>query len=116
MGRAIGSVWMALGISMVLLFPSLGMSGRLGDVHIFIAVVSSFLGLANGACGLMLRWKAQTACAALWWACAVASLFGSENQAVIIFLVAIFLCLIVFGFYGMVLESRERRQRGAVHA
>jgi hypothetical protein len=116
MGRAIGSVWMGLGISMVLLFPSLGISGRLGDVHVFIAIVASFLGLANGACGLMLRWKAQIACAALWWATSVASLFGTENQAVIIFLVAIFLCLIVFGFYGMVLEARERRQRGAVHA
>jgi hypothetical protein len=116
MGRAIGSVWMGLGVSMVLLFPAMGMSGRLGDVHVFIAIVSSFLGVANGACGLMLRWKAQIACAALWWATSVACLFGSENQAVIIFLVAIFLCLIVFGFYGMALEARQRRQRGAVHA
>jgi hypothetical protein len=116
MGRAIGSVWMGLGISMVLLFPALGFSGRLGDVHIFIAVVCSFLGTANGACGLMLRWKAQIGCAGLWWAASVAALFGGENQAVIIFLVAIFLCLIVFGFYGMALEARGRRQRGALHA
>ena len=116
LGRAVGSVWMGLGISMVLLFPALGFSGRLGDVHIFIAVVCAFLGSANGACGLMLRWKAQLVSAALWWTSSVASLFGSENQAVIIFLVAIFLCLIVFGFYGMMLEARGRRARGAVHA
>jgi hypothetical protein len=116
MGRAIGSLWMGVGISMMLLFPALGFSGRLGDVHVFIAIVCSFLGLANGACGLMLRWKAQFAVAALWWTASVLGLFGSENQAVIVFLAAIFLCLIVFGFYGMALEARERRQRGAVHA
>ncbi len=116
LGRAIGSIWLGLGISMVLLFPALGISGRLGDVHVFIAVVSAFLGMANGACSLMLRWKAQFACAVVWWATSVAGSFGSENQAVIIFLVAIFLCLIVFGIYGMVLEARGRRSRGAVHA
>ena len=116
LGRAIGSIWLAVGVSMVLLFPALGISGRLGDVHIFIAVVSAFLGMANGACGLMLRWKAQFACAVVWWVTSVAASFGSENQAVVIFLVAIFLCLIVFGIYGMVLEARERRTRGAVHA
>lgn len=116
MGRAIGSVWMGLGITMVLLFPALGFSGHLGDVHVFIAIVCAFLGSANGACGLMLRWKAQIACAGLWWATSVVSLFGGENQAVIIFLATIFLCLIVFGFYGMALEARERRQRGALHA
>lgn len=116
LGRAIGSIWLGLGISMVLLFPALGISGRLGDVHVFIAVVSAFLGMANGACSLMLRWKAQFACAVVWWATSVTGSFGSENQAVIIFLAAIFLCLIVFGIYGMVLEARGRRSRGAVHA
>src|SRR5450432_1094659 len=46
LGRAIGSIWMGLGISMVLLFPALGLSGRLGDVHLFISVVSAFIGMA----------------------------------------------------------------------
>lgn len=116
LGRAVGSIWLGLGVSMVLLFPALGFSGRLGDVHLFIAVVSAFLGMAYGACGLMLRWKAQFVCAVVWWATAVASAFGNETQAVVIFLVAIFLCLIVFGIYGMMLEARDRRSRGAVHA
>lgn len=116
LGRAIGSVWMGLGISMVLLFPALGLSGHLGNVHIFIPVVSAFLGMAYGACGLILRWKAQLVCAGVWWAASVAGAFGTDNQAVIIFLVAIFICQIAFGIYGMVLEARERRQRGAVHA
>jgi hypothetical protein len=116
LGRAVGSIWMGLGISMVLVFLALGVSGRLGDVHIFIAVVTAFLGMANGACALMLRWKAQFLCAVVWWATTVFASFGSENLAVIAFLVAIFLCLIVFGIYGMVLEARERRSRGAVHA
>ena len=38
LGRAIGSIWIALGISMFLLFLALGLSGRLTDQHVFVAV------------------------------------------------------------------------------
>jgi DNA-binding HxlR family transcriptional regulator len=46
----------------------------------------------------------------VWWAATVAACFGSDNQCTVVFLVAIFLCQIVFGIYGMVCEARERRQ------
>ncbi|MDR3772488.1 MAG: hypothetical protein P4L26_04015 [Terracidiphilus sp.] len=113
-GRAIFSVWVAMGVSMALLLPALGFSGRFNQ-HIFVAVVAAMLGTANGAAGMMIRWKAQIAAAMVWWAATVAACFGSDEQCTIVFLVAIFLCQIVFGGYAMSCEARERRQ-GAVHA
>jgi hypothetical protein len=116
LARAVGSIWIALGITMFLLFVPLGMSGRLTDQHIFIAVISAILGMANGASGLALRWKAQLACAVAWWVTAVATCFGSDAQSMIVFLVAIFLCQIVFGIYGVIAEVQARKRRGFVHA
>jgi hypothetical protein len=42
LGRAIGCIWIALGISMFLLFLALGLSGRLTDQHLFVAVISAY--------------------------------------------------------------------------
>lgn len=120
MGRAVISIWIALGTTMVVLFVPLGLSGRLGDVHYFIAVASAILGMANGASAMILRWKVQMASAMAWWAAAVLSCFGSEQESLIVFLVAIFFCQIVFGIYCSIAESRERKMRGphngATHA
>jgi hypothetical protein len=116
LGRAVGSIWLAVGISMFVLFLTLGFTGRLSDVRVFIAVASAILGLANGASGVLLRWKAQFASAVIWWACTIASCVVTENQSVVVFLVAIFLANIVFGIYAMTREARGRRARGAVHA
>ncbi|MGH8112293.1 MAG: hypothetical protein ACREPL_10255, partial [Rhodanobacteraceae bacterium] len=84
------------------------------------AAFSALLGMANGASGLLLRWKAQCACAVVWWAAAVALCFGQELQSIIVFLVAIFLGQIVFGSYGMIAEAQGRKRRqariGTAHA
>ncbi len=116
LGRAIGSIWIALGISMFLLFVALGLSGRLTDQHLFVAVISAILGMSNGASALILRWKVQFVCAVVWWAAAVATCFGTDTQSTIVFLVAIFLCQIVFGIYGVIAEAQERKRRGPIHA
>jgi hypothetical protein len=116
LGRAIGSIWIALGISLFLLFVPLGLSGRLTDLHVFVAVISAILGMANGASALILRWKAQAACAVVWWVTAVATCFGTDAQCMILFLVAIFLCQIVFGIYGMIAEAQARKGRDPIHA
>src|SRR6516162_3829371 len=116
LGRAIGSIWIALGISMFLLFLALGLSGRLTDRHLFVAVVSAILGLANGASALILRWKVQLACAVVWWVAAAATCFGNVAQSMIVFLVAIFLCQIAFGIYGLIAEAQVRKRRSPVHA
>lgn len=114
-GRAVASIWMCIGISMLLIFPSLSIAGRL-DQHAFVAIVASMLGIANGASGLILKWKMQFACAVVWWLTSVAACFGSEAQLEGVFLGALFFCQIVFGIYAMILESRRNRQQGEVHA
>lgn len=116
LGRGIGSIWIASGISMSLLFLALGLTGRLEDPHLFVSVLSAILGMVNGASGLILRWKSQLACAVIWWATTVVSCFGTDAENKIVFLVAIFLCQIVFGIFGMIAEARERKRRGPIHA
>ena len=113
MGRAVGSVWMVLGCSMFLLFLAMGISGRLTDLRVFVAIASTMLGMANGTSGLILRWKMQFACAIVWWATAVGACFGTENQAEILFLAAIFFCQIAFGIYGMIADSSKVRKSTA---
>jgi hypothetical protein len=114
LGRATGSIWIALGISMFLLFLTLGLSGRLTDQHLFLAVMSAMLGMANGASGLVLRWKLQIAAAIVWWAAAVATCFGTDAQSTMVFLAAIFLCQIVFGVYGVIADAQRKRRQTQV--
>lgn len=115
MGRAISSIWIAMGISMFMLLFCLGVSGRT-DQQMFVAVIATLLGLTNAASGMLLRWKQQFACGVVWWLAAAASCFGTVAQSTIAFLVAIFFCQIVFGIYGMMLEARGQKVRGAAHA
>jgi hypothetical protein len=114
MTRAIMAAWISAGASMLFLCPALATQGRL-DQHAFVALVAAMLGTANGASGIILRWKAQFACAIIWWVTSVAACFGSIAQLTLTFLAAIFLCQIVFGVYAMLLEARRRRQHGVVH-
>jgi hypothetical protein len=114
-GRAIGSVWKVMGIALFIVLLALGVSGHY-DIHVFLAIIGGMLAVANGTSSLILKWKMQFACAAVWMAAGVAGCFGTENQALISFLVAIFFCQIVFGIYAMALDARRRRQQqGAVH-
>ncbi|MGA3082622.1 MAG: hypothetical protein ABSD44_14825 [Terracidiphilus sp.] len=108
-GRAIFSVWCAMGISLSLILPALGFSGRF-DQHVFVSIVAAMLGLANGASAIMIRWKAQIASAMVWWAASIAACLVSDDQCTVVFLAAIFLCQIVFGIYAMSCEARMRRQ------
>lgn len=114
LGRAIGSIWIGLSVSMTVLFTTLGVTGRLVDQHVSVAMAAAMLGLANGASGMVLHWKPQITCAVVWWAAAVAACFGSEEQCGIVFIAAIFFCQIVFGIYAMVAEARK--QAGLSHA
>jgi hypothetical protein len=113
--RAIASVWIAMGISMFVLFMSLGISGRLADEHGFVAVVAAMLGTANATSGMILKWKMQLACALVWWTLTGYACFAQGKQLTFAYLAAIFFCQIVFGIYGMIMEARMRTQ-GAVHA
>jgi hypothetical protein len=105
-----GSIWIATGISMFVLFMAMGISRRIEE-NIFVAVISTMLAMANAASSMILKWKVQFACAVVWWAAAVAACFVSKSQAMIVLLVAIFFGQIVFGLYAMICESRRRRMR-----
>jgi hypothetical protein len=109
-GRAISSIWIATGASMFILFDALGFGMHLAEPRAFLAVASAMIGMANAACSLTLKWKAEFICAIVWWAAAVVACFCNLVTTVVAFLVGIFLCQIVFGAYMMVLEARQRRQ------
>jgi hypothetical protein len=111
-GRSIGAIWIGLGCSLFILCMSTALSGR-AEQHVFLGMIEAMLGAANATSGIILRWKAQFACAIVWWAATVVSLFGSISQSSYAFLIAIFLCQIVFGTYISIAEARQRKQ--AVH-
>lgn len=110
MSRAIGSIWIATGTTMFVLLDAMGFGLHLADPRAFFAAASAIIGLANAACSLTLKWKAEFFCAIVWWAAAIVACFTGLVTAIVAFLVAIFLCQIVFGAYMMVLEARQRRQ------
>lgn len=114
LGRAVTAVWLAVGIAMAVLIPSLTMGG-LSSSKLVVAVIGTLLGTANAASSIILKWKLQFVCAVIWWALAVISCVGDKSQSFVGLLIANFFCQIVFGIYGMIAEARERRQ-GAVHA
>jgi hypothetical protein len=113
-GRAMSAIWVGMGISMFTVLMALGMSGRY-DLHVYVAIIGAMLGAANATSSMILKWWMQFGCAVVWWAAAVVACFTSETITGIAFLVAIFLCQIVFGAYGMISEARERKT-GASHA
>ncbi len=114
LGRAMAGIWISLGVSISLLMMSLTWSRHI-DSFASVAIVCAMLGMANATSSIILRWKVQFACALVWWTSAVAACFVSDNVCSAIFLVAIFLCQIVFGIYGMLAVSRQHKQ-GAAHA
>jgi hypothetical protein len=109
LGRSVYSVWIALAISMPLLLTVLGSTGRL-DQQGYVAVVGGLLGMTNAASAMILRWRLQFGCAVVWWGAAVSACFSTVPVALVIFLVAIFLCQILFGLYGMASEARGQKQ------
>jgi fatty acid desaturase len=110
-GRAMLAIWFGMGVSTFIIMLSLGFSGRM-DLHVGIAIVGAMLGAANATSSIILKWKMQFACAVVWLAAGAASCFLSDSQAGIVFLAAIFFCQIVFGFYGMIAQSRKRKANG----
>ncbi|MGD0734461.1 MAG: hypothetical protein ABR976_04910 [Terracidiphilus sp.] len=111
-GRAMMAIWAGMGISTFIVMLSVGISGRM-DLHIAVAFIGAMLGAANFTSSIILKWKMQFACALMWLTAGAASCFLTENQAGILFLVAIFFCQIVFGIYGMIADSRKQKVNGA---
>lgn len=113
-GRAIGSVWKVMGISLFIVLVALGASGHY-NIHVYMAIIGGMLAVAHGTSSLILRWKMQFACALVWLGAGVAGSFGPESQAAISFLAAVLFGQIIFGIYAMTLDARRRAPRGAAH-
>lgn len=118
LARSIGAAWAAFGISVFLLLFALGASQRLTDPHVAFAILAAMLGMVNGASAMMLRWKAQMACAVVWWAAAVVCCYEKivVLHTPVAFLAAVFLCQIVFGVYCVILDGRVATARRQSHA
>jgi hypothetical protein len=114
LGRAVTSVWIAIGISFLVLMPVLAI-GKLSNSNLIVAVIGTLLGTANGASSMILKWKLQFACAIVWWALAIVACLGTERQSFIALLIALFFCQILFGIYGMIREAQGHRP-GDYHA
>ena len=114
LGRAITAIWIAVGVSFVILLPCLGFGG-MSSSKLVVAIIGTLLGTANAASSMILKWRLQFICALAWWAMTVISCLGNTRQSSIALLVANFLCQIVFGIYGMIREAQERKP-GAAHA
>lgn len=115
LGRAVSSVWIAVGLSMFVLLFALGWHGLL-EQQVFMGILSAMLGSANAASSLILKWRSQFGCTLVWWAACAVCVLGTPAQCNAALLVAIFVCQIVFGIYAMILESRRRGQHGVAHA
>jgi len=115
-GRAIGSIWIAMVISMFVLFLSIGYSGNVVPAGVQTATLATLLGMSNAACGMLLKWKEQFACAVVWWVSAATCCFGSATIATIGFMTATFLCWIVFGIYVIITELRRPGHAGLTNA
>ena len=113
LSRAVGAVWCASGISLLLVLFGLVYAGHY-EIHVFLAIIGGILGLANFASSMILRWRAQLFCAFVWWIEALGGCFLSEQKAGWAFLIATFLGQIVFGVYAMVTERHYASE--ATHA
>jgi hypothetical protein len=114
--RNIECVWRALGIS-ISLYALAGNASHHAGTPAYFGAIFFFLGMAHGTSGMILRWPAQLAAAALWWACGIAALFATGGEEVLwLFVGASCFGMILFGIYAMVKESRRGTPAVARHA
>lgn len=106
---AIRAIWRGVGFGIFVFAFPVAYSGHL-QAQSFMAAIEVMLGIANVASGTFLRWQTQIAVGVLWWAAAIATCFVSGNAIAYIFLSATFVCMIGFGIYLMIRESRDRAQ------
>lgn len=117
--RGIQAIWTAVGSGIFVFAFPVAFSGHF-QAQSFMAAIETLLGVAYVGSGLTLRWTTQIVLGALWWVAAIASCFvRTENGVGIIFLAATFVCMIGFGVYLMIRESRvkaQARAAGVQHA
>lgn len=113
--RALQAIWTAMGLGIFVFAFPVAWSGHF-QAQSFMAGIEAMLGIAHVAAGSFLRWPLQIVVGALWWVAAIASCFVEGNGIAYVFLAATFVCMIGFGIYLMIRESRDkaRARAGAV--
>jgi hypothetical protein len=110
--RGIQAIWTAVGSGIFVFAFPVAYSGHL-QAQSFMAGIETLLGVAYVASGLTLRWPTQVVMGGLWWAAAIASCFVEGNGVAYVFLAATFVCMIGFGIYLMIRESRDKARARA---
>jgi hypothetical protein len=105
--RALGATWIAIGTAIVLYCFSTSISGHF-EIHSFFCAVEAFLGAANCASALVLRWRVQLLVSVVWWISAIATCFVGTAVVMPILIGDTLACLIGFGLYLMYCERRDR--------
>lgn len=116
--KSMGALWMSGGIALFI-FGFCAANSVHVSPQVLLAGIEVILGLVNLASGIILCWWMQQFCGYLWTGCAAASFFVSESTVGYLFLVAIFVCNILFGLVLMISEKRTGKSisaQGAAHA
>ena len=110
--RGLQAIWTAMGCGIFVFAFPVAWSG-LFQAQSFMAAIEAMLGIAHVASGSFLRWPLQIVVGALWWVAAIASCFVEGNGIAYVFLAATFVCMIGFGIYLMIRESRDKARARA---
>ena len=109
--RICSAVWGMMGVTLLLYcFTAIFSHHAWGSTY--FAAIFMTIGFAHAASAIILRWGAQGAVAALFWAGGLACFFLSDPWFLTIFCVEMLFGMVFFGLYAMWLERRE----GSVHA
>jgi hypothetical protein len=105
-GRALAAIWGMMGVTLTL-YCFTGMFTHHGDRAYFSAIFM-IIGMAHATSAIVLRWRAQGAVAALWWAGGVAVFFIplTRHWPETIFTLEMLFGMVFFGLYMMFLERR----------
>jgi hypothetical protein len=107
-GRAMTAIWSMMGVTLALYcFPGI-FTHHSGGVA-YVAAILMIIGFAHATSAIVLRWAPQGAVAALWWAGGIATFFVTGYWLLAIFAVEMLFGMILFGFYMMYLDRRDRR-------
>ena len=105
--HSIASIWRAMGVGITFFTIACAVSHQVAG-PVYISAILFIVGLAHATSALTLRWTAQGIAAAVWWIGGIAALFFTEpEQLFLIFMLATFFGMILFGIYAMLRERRR---------
>ncbi|HEY5054911.1 MAG TPA: hypothetical protein VII58_02050 [Acidobacteriaceae bacterium] len=106
-GRSMAAIWGMMGVTLSL-YCVTGIFTHHGGGVAYLAAIFMIVGMAHATSAIILRWRAQGAVAALWWAGGVAVFFLplTRHWPETIFALEMLFGMVFFGLYMMFLERR----------